>query len=165
MSLSRIASGNRNVSSWCIFRCHLTLAPLKVLPPENALWVPLHSNRCRVYTLGLWRDCVVVLGNQIINVANRFVPDVQACLGLHLPEHVAVLEPGVCKDAVYTTKYCDQLPHLLVRVVAFRSQREPTGEVFRRCESVGCPVQRVTAVIYSAARLWWRVYSAQILPF
>ena len=72
----------------------------------------------------------------------------------------------MCEDPIQSTKDVDQMPHARLRTTArLRTQRQPTREVFGRCQNIRSPIQRVTAVIDSAAGFRGIMDGAEILPF
>lgn len=124
----------------------------------------LGSGCCCFEALCLGRKLVVLRGQQIVQVAHRLEEYVQPGLALDGPEDAAMLEPGVGKDPMQSSKDIDEVLDAGVFAVSVVEDGEPAGEQLLVRDNVGCPVQRVAAVVDGAAALGLLVNGAQELP-
>ena len=64
--------------------------------------------------LCLWGQLVILRREEIVGIANRLEEDVQARLTLYAPKDAPVLEPGMRKYSIYSSKDVGQLAYLRV---------------------------------------------------
>ena len=118
-----------------------------------------------VHTLRLGGDGVIVLRDQRVDVTNRLEQYVSPFGAFNGPEDATVLEPRVGEDSVDATKHVGEMAHGGLRTSrGFGTQSQTGGEVFWRAQDVGCPVQRVVAIVNCTAALGRVVDRTEVLP-
>ena len=111
------------------------------------------------------RNGVIVFRYQRIFIANGLEKYINAMGGLDVPEDLAVLEPSMCKNAIYSAEDVGELPHALEGIARIASKLKPGGKMFGTGENICCPVESVVDIVDGAARLGRFMNSTQVLPF